>query len=117
MAGELAVRFLLGGAMVSIFAVCGEVFRPKTFGGLFGAAPSVALVALILGLAQHGQAFAVREAHSMALGAIAMVVYCAVCVRLTQRRSPKLWLDTVLAWAAWLGPALGLWWGVTGGAG
>jgi uncharacterized membrane protein (GlpM family) len=116
MAGELAVRFLLGGALVSIFAVCGEVFRPKTFGGLFGAAPSVALVALIIGLARQGEAFATQEARSMALGAVAMVLYCAVCVRLTQRRSPKLWLDTVLAWAAWLVPALGLWWGTTGGA-
>jgi hypothetical protein len=33
---ELIVRFLIGGVIVSSFAALGEVFRPKSFGGLFG---------------------------------------------------------------------------------
>jgi hypothetical protein len=44
---ELAFRFIVGGLVVSLFAVLGDVFKPKSFAGLFGAAPSVAM-----GLAQ-----------------------------------------------------------------
>ena len=42
--GELLARFLIGGVIVSFFAVLGEMFRPKSFAGLFGAAPSIALL-------------------------------------------------------------------------
>ena len=34
---ELVERFLLGGLIVSVFAVVGDVLRPKGFAGLFGA--------------------------------------------------------------------------------
>ena len=40
---ELLVRFVIGGLAVSSFAVVGDIFKPKSFAGLFGAAPSVAL--------------------------------------------------------------------------
>jgi len=43
---EYVVRFLLGGAVVSMFAMLGDVLRPKRFAGLFGAAPAVALATL-----------------------------------------------------------------------
>ena len=36
---EYLVRFLIGGIAVSLFAVLGDVLRPKSFAGLFGAAP------------------------------------------------------------------------------
>jgi hypothetical protein len=39
---ELILRFLIGGTVVSLFAVLGDVFRPKSFAGLFDCAPSVA---------------------------------------------------------------------------
>jgi hypothetical protein len=39
--------------MVTAFAILGDVLRPKSFAGLFGAAPSVAL--FILGPAQAGR--------------------------------------------------------------
>jgi hypothetical protein len=31
------VRFIIGGAIVSAFAIIGDVLRPKSFAGLFGA--------------------------------------------------------------------------------
>jgi hypothetical protein len=34
---EYVVRFLVGGVVVSAFAVLGDVLRPKSFAGLFGA--------------------------------------------------------------------------------
>lgn len=39
---ELLIKFVLGGLSVSVFAVIGEVWKPKTFSGIFGAVPSVA---------------------------------------------------------------------------
>ena len=41
-------------ARVSLFAVAGDVLRPKSFAGLFGAAPSVALATLTLAFWKHG---------------------------------------------------------------
>ena len=38
---EFLLRFLAGELAVSIFALLGDVLRPKSFAGLFGAAPSV----------------------------------------------------------------------------
>lgn len=36
---DLIIRFLIGGMVVSSFALLSEIFRPKSFAGLFGAAP------------------------------------------------------------------------------
>jgi hypothetical protein len=38
---EAILRFLIGGTIVSIFAVLADLFEPKSFGGIFGAAPSI----------------------------------------------------------------------------
>ena len=43
---EYLIRFLVGGVVVSAFAMLGDILRPKSFAGLFGAAPSVALATL-----------------------------------------------------------------------
>ena len=40
---QLLLRFLIGGAVVSSFALLGDIVRPKSFAGIFGGAPSVAL--------------------------------------------------------------------------
>ena len=40
---EEIIRFLVGGALVSAFAILGDVLKPKSLAGIFGAAPSVAL--------------------------------------------------------------------------
>ena len=39
---EMVIRFLVGGVVVSLFAMLGDVLRPMSFAGLFGAAPSIA---------------------------------------------------------------------------
>jgi len=51
---QILVRFLLGGAVVSAFAIIGDLLKPKSFAGLFGAAPSVALATLGLTVATEG---------------------------------------------------------------
>jgi hypothetical protein len=77
--GELLARFLIGGVIVSFFAVLAEMFRPKSFAGLFGAAPSIALATIGITIASHGKAYAAVEARSMIFGAIAFLLY-AFCV-------------------------------------
>src|ERR1700730_595431 len=78
--GEALLRFIVGGLFVSAFAVLGDVLKPKSFAGLFGAAPSVALATLILTIHSRGSDFAAAEARSMIFGTIAFFVYaCAVC--------------------------------------
>lgn len=51
-------RFIAGGAIVSAFAIIGDVLKPKSFAGLFGAAPSVALAALVMTTASDGSSYA-----------------------------------------------------------
>jgi hypothetical protein len=57
----LVFRFLVGGAVVSLFAILGDLLKPKTFAGLFGAAPSVALATLGLTIVKDGKLYASRE--------------------------------------------------------
>jgi hypothetical protein len=89
---ELLWRFLLGGAMVSLFALIGDVLRPKRFAGIFGGAPSVALATLALTAAKSGAALASLEARSMILSSLGFVLYVYVAGRLlaTARWSPLL---------------------------
>jgi hypothetical protein len=37
---DLGLRFLLGGVIVSTFALLGDLVKPKSFAGLFSAAPT-----------------------------------------------------------------------------
>jgi len=106
---EILIRFLIGGSVVSAFSVVSDLFKPKTFGGLFGAAPSIALASLGLTVATEGRAIAATEARSMIIGAVALFVYAAVfsCLVLRFRlRSLPVFLPGLLLW---LGLATGLW--------
>src|ERR1051326_5094347 len=82
---QILARFLVGGAVVSLFAIIGDLLRPKSFAGIFGAAPSVALATLGLTVATHGGAYAALEGRSMMVGAVALLVYSAVLARLLLR--------------------------------
>lgn len=80
---EYGLRFLAGGIAVSAFATLGDALRPKSFAGLFGAAPSIALATLFLTLSQKGAPFAATEGRSMIVGAFALAAYSwTVCVLL-----------------------------------
>src|ERR1700730_14946463 len=62
---DLILRFVIGGVVVSAFAALGDVLKPKSFAGLFGAAPSIALATLGLTIAANGKMYAAAEARSM----------------------------------------------------
>jgi Protein of unknown function (DUF3147) len=104
---EYLVRFLVGGIVVSAFAVLSDVLRPKSFAGLFGAAPSLALATLSLALWKEGGAYVSVEGRSMILGAVALAVYSfAVCQLLMRARWSAL-AATTSATVLWLAVALG----------
>ena len=104
---EYLVRFLVGGIVVSAFAVLGDLLRPKSFAGLFGAAPSLALATLSLALWKEGGDYASVEGRSMILGAVALAVYSfAVCWLLMRARWSAL-AATTSAVVLWLAVALG----------
>lgn len=95
--------------MVSMFAVLGDVLKPKSFAGIFGAAPSVALATLSLTIVSNGKAYAATEARSMIAGAIAFLFYTCVCTRLMARHKFQAAPATIGALTLWLGCALGAW--------
>jgi hypothetical protein len=105
---DYAIRFLIGGLVVSLFAIIGDVLRPKSFAGLFGAAPSVALATLGLAFAKHGGAYVATEARSMVLGAIALAAYSFVVCQLLMRFQWTALKATFAALGVWIIIAVGL---------
>jgi hypothetical protein len=104
---DILIRFVAGGLIVSAFAVLADVLRPKSFAGLFGAAPSVALATLGLTLWKEGGDYVSIEGRSMVLGALALALYgCAVCHLMMRARWPAL-AATSAALALWLSAAVG----------
>jgi len=86
----------------------GDLFRPKSFAGIFGAAPSVALATLTLTIAQKGPQYAGIEARSMILGAVALGIY-SMAVMWTLMRGRLRTPVVTLAWTAlWLAASFAL---------
>jgi len=105
------LRFLIGGSVVSLFALLGEVLRPKSFAGIFGAAPSIALATLGLAIAQHGKLYVATEGRSMIAGAAAFFCYATVASWLLMRNKGSALGVTVGAMPVWFAAAFGLWLG------
>lgn len=106
---EYLLRFLVGGAVVSAFSMLGDVLRPKSFAGLFGAAPSVALATLGIAIFQHGEAYAAIQTRSMMAGAGALVVYSVVVCQLLMRGRMRALPATLLSIVVWLATSFALW--------
>jgi uncharacterized membrane protein (GlpM family) len=106
---ELLVRFLIGGVIVSLFAVISDILKPKTFAGLFGAAPSVALATMGLTISADGKSFAALEARSMFGGAIAFLVYVCLSMHLMMKRGMRAAPATISSLLLWFVCAFGAW--------
>jgi hypothetical protein len=105
----ILIRFLIGGVAVSVFAMLGDLFKPKSFAGLFGAAPSVALATLGLTVASDGKHYAATEANSMVAAAVAFFAYSS-CVSWTlmHGKVSALWV-TIFSLPVWALLAFGIW--------
>jgi hypothetical protein len=107
--GTLIIRFILGGLVVSAFALIGEVLEPKSFAGLFGAAPSVALATLGLAFAKESTSYVSTEGRSMIAGGVAFFGYALLVTWLLTRTRLASWLAASLSWALWLVIGFALW--------
>src|SRR3984885_5790029 len=105
---EYVLRFLVGGVVVSAFAMLGDMLRPKSFAGLFGAAPSVALATLGIAVHRYGADYAAQQPWSGTAGAIALPVYGFVVCQLLIRTRLRAAAATFLSLAVWLVVAFGL---------
>lgn len=106
---EIFLRFVIGGVVVSAFALLGDLLKPKSFAGLFGAAPSIALATLVLTVTKDGKVYAAIEARSMILGAVAFFLYASVVGRMLIRRRLPVLATTSATMALWFACAFGLW--------
>ena len=104
---EYVIRFCIGGFAVSAFAVLGDLFRPKSFAGLFGAAPSIALATLAIAFWNQGPRYAAVEGRSMMIGSLALCLYSVAVCQLTKRYELSASAATVTSLIAWVSVALG----------
>jgi hypothetical protein len=107
---EYVIRFFAGALLVSLFSGVGDVLRPKTFAGLFGAAPSIAIATLLITYATKGAWFVATEARSMVIGGAALTAYSFVSCQLLKRYRLTGLQATLLAAVVWFGMAFGLAW-------
>ena len=106
---ELIIRFLVGGSIVVAFAIIGDVLQPKSFAGIFGAAPSVALATLTLTYLTKGDSIAGLEGRSMVVGAIALLAYSLVTGWMLLGRRMGSMAAAATALAVWGAVAFGIW--------
>ena len=104
---DYVIRFLVGGVVVSFFAMLGDVLSPKSFAGLFSAAPSVALATIALTIHKNGKLYAAEEAKNMLLGAAAFLVYAALVSFVLRRYKPSATVTTIALLPVWLAVSLG----------
>jgi hypothetical protein len=107
--GELLARFFVGGTLVAVFSVMGDIFTPKSFAGLFAAAPSVALATMLLTLHKQGAGYVAVEARSMVAGALAFTAYASAVSLILHRRRANPTAVAVAALALWAGLAAAGW--------
>jgi hypothetical protein len=105
---EYLSRFIVGGVAVSAFAALGDMLRPKSFAGLFGAAPSIALATILITIAQKGAPFVAVEGRSMIVGAFALAAYSWIVCVLLKKFTMSSWTATTLALVVWFVVAFGI---------
>src|ERR1039458_1830275 len=109
---ELIFRFLIDGTLVSAFALVGDAVRPKSFAGLFGAAPSIALATrkvaegekkrrVGLDGTSRGRVAAGIDAVGAAMGTLGLIAFAILIWRfLPGHSSPAILTIAGLAWLA-----------------
>jgi hypothetical protein len=107
---ETFARFMIGGLVVSAFAIIGGLFKPVSFAGLFGAAPSVALATLSLAILKSGRDYAGMECRSMMAGAAGLCLYSILVNQLLARFRLSALAATLCAMPLWFLTVFALRW-------
>jgi uncharacterized membrane protein (GlpM family) len=105
--GLLLVKALASGVLVVVFSLIAEAVRPRSFSGLFGAAPSIAIVSLLITETSKGAHAARQQSFAMMFGALALAVYCVVATDTIARLGAM--RGSILAFGAWLAVAGASW--------
>jgi uncharacterized membrane protein (GlpM family) len=105
--GAVVLKALIGGALVVVFALLGEVVKPRRLAGITSAAPSIALASLAITLLVSGVTSSRNLAMGMIAGAIALVAGSVVATH-TVRKYGAL-KGSVAATGVWCAVALALW--------
>jgi uncharacterized membrane protein (GlpM family) len=106
---DLLLRFLIGGLVVCAFAVIGDMVKPESLGGMFAAAPTIALATVALTMHVHGGAYVATEGRSMVAGGLAFFVYASAVSFVMMRRRPRAAVAAAGLLPAWFAIAAGLW--------
>lgn len=104
----IGVNAIAGGCLVVAFSLLSDVLKPKTFAGLFSAAPSVALASLGLTALVMDTGKAAVAAAAMVAGAVGMVAFCALAMVLEQKVGAI--VSSALAWVTWAAAAGASFW-------
>jgi hypothetical protein len=106
---DLLARFLIGGAVVIAFSILGDIFKPKSLGGIFAAAPTIALASISLTAHQHGTAYVSLEARSMIAGALAFFLFACAVSFVLMRYRPRSLTAALALLPIWFGASGILW--------
>lgn len=106
---QWVVRFLVGGAVVSLFSTLADTLKPKSFAGLFAAAPSIALATLGLTMLADGKKYAAAESRAMIAGAIAFCFYASISSHLMMKRRIHSKLAALASLTVWFAISFGIW--------
>jgi hypothetical protein len=106
---DALVRFITAGLVVSGFAVLGTALRPKSFAGVFGAAPAVALASLVFIYVGEGADHVAQAGRSMMAGGVALAAYSLAVRWLLPREWAPTSVLVAACWMIWLIVAIGLW--------
>jgi uncharacterized membrane protein (GlpM family) len=106
---DVLLRALIGGVVVSLFAILGDVIQPTSLGGTTAAAPAIALASMGLMLHKEGVGYTAIEARSMVAGAVAFFVYATLVSYVQMRRRPRALVSASLLMPVWFGVAAVLW--------
>ena len=106
---DLLIRLLIGGVVVSLFAIMGDVIKPKSLAGITAAAPAVALATLILTIHEKGVAYTALECRSMLAGAIAYLVFAVIVSRVQMKARPRALVAAAALMPVWGVVAAALW--------
>jgi len=104
----LGVRVVAGGTLVVAFAMLADTLKPRTFAGLFGAAPSVATASLLVSGLAMGASKDERYATGMIAGAIGLIGYSLAAAFAVKHLGAV--AGSIVAWVAWILPAAAVFW-------
>lgn len=103
----IALKALVGGTFVVLFALMGETVRPRALAGITSGAPSVAAAGLLITVLSTGAASAWNQSLGMIAGAVALVAWCVVGADSVKRFGGV--KGSVAATVVWLAVAFGIW--------